>query len=96
MIPYYVINYNFNKKIFEPYEVMKYFIKKYNELETKPSDIRKFIEAQSLYRFWAKCEYEVVLTDWPCQRVFEKWDIHKQIMMNINIVVKIFKENLIN
>jgi hypothetical protein len=39
--------------------------------------------------FWSRCEWEIILMDWPCQRHEEKWDVHRQISMNIDIIVDI-------
>lgn len=92
-----VIIYNFNSKKFQPYDVMPYFINEYYETENKPisfSEFRKFIEDKSHYRYWSRCEYEIVLQSWPKGDIEQKWDIHKQIMMNINIITKILIENV--
>lgn len=59
-------------------------------------EFKKYITNQSMYQFWAGCEYEIILMDWPCQQKTEKWDIHEQIMMNIDLVTKVFMENIKN
>lgn len=91
-----VIWYNFNAKVFEPYDVMPYFVNRYNEVDTKPktySEFYNFIKKESMYMFHTRCQYEIVLSNWPGQDVSEKWDIHKQIMMNIDIITKILMDN---
>ena len=47
-----------------------------------------------MYQWWARCEYEIILSDWPCQKVEEKWDIYRQIMLNIDIITDVFIENI--
>ena len=47
------------------------------------------------YQFWSRCEYEIILIDWPCQQKHEKWDVYKQIMMNIDIVTDILYDEFL-
>ena len=95
IIPFNVIWYNFNAKKFEAYDIMPHLISVYKHKKKKPEDIEKFITEESMYKWWARCEYEIILKDWPCSTIKEKWDIHKQIMMNIDVVVQIFKANIL-
>ena len=95
--PFYVINYDINANEFKPYNVMRYFINEYNEAKEKPQtveDCKKFIKDHSMYQFWGRCEYEVVLHDWPCNKTEKKIDVHEQIMMNIDTVVDLFVQNI--
>jgi hypothetical protein len=97
MQPFYVINYNTNKQIFEPYNIMKHFISEYKKLKKKPKtieEIKEFIEKESVHTYWSRTEYEIILIDWPCQKHEEKWDIYKQILMNIDIIIDIFIKNI--
>ena len=43
-------------------------------------EFKKFVKDESMYQFWSRCEYEILLVDWPCKKISEKWDIYKQIM----------------
>jgi hypothetical protein len=119
-----VINFNFNAKRFEAYDVIPYFVREYHEQieryntakleleEAKTDDeikiaklnlhygkvpvtfdeFKEFVKSRAQYQFWSRCEYEIILVDWPCQKTEEKWDIYDQIMMNIDIVTKILME----
>lgn len=42
-----------------------------------------------MYQWWSRCEYEIILTDWPNQKKFEKWDVHEQVKMNIDIITEL-------
>lgn len=87
-----VINYDFNGNEFVPYDVLPYLRKCYEKKENKPKtfeEFKKFIEEESLYQFWSRCEYEIILHDWPNDSHHEKWDVYKQIMMNIDIITEI-------
>lgn len=90
-----VINWNPNKLKFEAYDVIPYFIQEYKNLKYKPQtfgEFKSFIESESHCQFWGRCQYEIILVDWPCQKTEEKWDVFEQIMMNINIVTNIVME----
>ena len=92
-----VIIYDINREKFEPYDVMGFFVDEYNEEENKPKtfdEFKEFVERKSMWRFWSRCEYEIILGDWPPSGVEEKWDIHRQIMMNIDIITEILMENV--
>ena len=94
---FYVIIYNINKRCFEPYEVMGYFIRCYKEAKVKPKtfeEFKEFIKEKSMYQFWSRCEYEIILKDWPCGTTEEKWDVYRQIMMNIDTVTDVFIKNI--
>ena len=80
---------------------MPYLIRTYNDKkdkkETLPEtfdEFKNFVKNESLYQFWARCEYEIILIDWPCQQKCEKWDVYKQIIMNLDIVTNVFIENI--
>lgn len=87
-----VIVFNFNTKKFEPYDVIPYLYKM--AIEKNPTDIKEFIKDESLYKWWSRCEYEIILSDWPPSGYEEKWDVYDQVMMNINIIVDIINEIL--
>lgn len=92
-----VIIHDFNGKTFVPYDIMSYLIKEYNELETKPStnkELRDFVEQKALYQWWSRCEYEIILVDWPNKSIAEKWDVYRQVMMNIDVIMDILIENI--
>ena len=96
-----VIIFDPNSKEFVKYDIMPYLIRTYNKRkerkETLPEtfdEFKSFVKSESQYQFWARCEYEIILIDWPCQKNYEKWDVHKQIMMNLDIVTKVFMENI--
>lgn len=93
MKPFNVIYFDSNKRKFIPYDIMPDLIKSYNR--AKPvTDIREFVNSALMRRFWARCEYEVILEDWPCQRVHSKIDIYWQAKQNFDLVVKVFEDNI--
>lgn len=106
MKPFYTIIYDCNRKRFEQYDVIPYLVNEYKELKKNKAlqkihplpktfdEFKVFIEHASMYQYWSRCEYEIILSCWPCQDVEEKWDIHRQIMMNLDIVTKIVMESI--
>lgn len=84
---FYVINENNGK--FEPYDIVPYLLEEYKATKNKPkifNEFKEFIRGKSMYMWWARCEYEIIISDWPGERKKEKWDIHKQVMMNIDTI----------
>lgn len=87
-----VIIYDFNDRKFEPYDIMPYLRKSYYDEDEKPStfeEFKNFILHKSMYQWWSRCEYEIILTDWPNQKKFEKWDVHEQVKMNIDTITEL-------
>lgn len=94
-----VINYDINRRKFKAYDIMPYLIECYKKEKKKPKtfeEFKDFIEKQSLYMYWSRCEYEIILVDWPCQKVEEKWDVYDQIMMNIDVITNIVMTECLN
>lgn len=93
-----VLFWDFNQDKLTYYDVLPYFRECYNECKKSErpktfDDFKTFIERKSLYRFWSRCEYEMICHGWPVRRNDYKLDIHEQIMMNIDIITEIlYKE----
>lgn len=99
-----VIIWDPNNKKFIPYNIIPYFVDTYKTRvanhKTHPrchwfkvpvtiEDFRLFVESEAQYQFWGRCEYEIILKDWPCGQKEEKIDIYEQILMNLNIITEI-------
>ena len=114
-----VINYDFNSKKVVSYNIIPYLLSRYEKEKNKPKTFDEFkecIKNWSMYQWWARCEYEIIVSPWPytlspserakeennveawkehwkkhlneCQKI----DIHYQVMMNLDIITKIFME----
>lgn len=92
-----VITYDCNRREFVPYNVIPYLVEVYNkeqpELESY-DDFKEFVRKESMYQFWGRCEYEIILVDWPCQKKEEKWDVYDQILMNLDTVTQLFIDSI--
>ena len=96
-----------NHKVFEPYDIIPYLVNAFQErvknykkypkndywkIPTNFEEFKEFIEKESQYQFWGRCEYEVILVDWPCLKTEKKIDVYWQIMMNIDLITEIVME----
>ena len=92
--PYKVISWDFNSDNIEYYDIMPFLIDSYKKIKkNKPKtfdEIKDFIINESRYRFWSRCEYEVIITGWPKQKREVKIDIFDQIMKNIDVITTHF------
>ena len=97
MKSFYVIVYDINRKTFVPYDVIPYLEKCYYEEINKPKtleEFKDFVKNQSKYQWWSRCEYEIILESWPKTNVNKKWDVHRQVMMNIDIITSMLMDNV--
>lgn len=97
--PFYVINFNVNNNFFEKYDVMPYLIECYKSTKKKDrpttlDEFKEFVKTKSMYMYWSRCQYEIVLVDWPCRRADKKIDVYWQIMNNFDLVVRLVMENV--
>ena len=71
-------------------------INKYFKVPKTLDEFKKFIENESRYQFWSRCEYEMICHGWPVQKNDYKLDVHEQVMMNINIIAEILYDEKVN
>lgn len=109
MKKYNVITWNFNRDNIDTYDIMPYLLRKFeedikrkknyiffkdNKIPETFEDYKYFVASASKYQFWARCEYEVIITGWPIQKNQRKIDVWYQIEQNLDIVTKVFMENI--
>ena len=104
--PFYVINEDINRNKFCHYDVIPYLIREYEKLKNEKKrreklpetfeEFKEFVKDESQYQFWSRCEYEIVLSPWVSRTPQEKIDVYWQIMMNHDIVTRIFMENVLD
>ena len=98
--PFYVINYDFNSKEFVKYNVMPYLMRSYDEVKRrkdKPTtfdEFKEFVRDKSLYMYWSRCQYEIILSDWPPSGKEKKIDVHWQLMNNWDLVTEVLMRNV--
>lgn len=92
-----VIMYDPNMKEFVPYNIIPYFIDCYQNSKNKPitkEQFKEFIKSESEYRFQFRCEYEIILADWPNQQIERKVDVYDQIIMNLDVITDVLMFNI--
>lgn len=86
--------------IFKPYDIMPYLMrcvkekKPKKDLPTAKEGFMEFVKNESMYMWWARCQYEIILVDWPGQTKSEKWDVHQQVMMNLELITETLLRNI--
>ena len=106
---FYVLNWDFNGDKIEHYDVLPYFRERYkykvknskkypNEAYWKVpktlDEFKTFVENESHYQFWSRCEYEMIIHGWPVKKNDYKIDIHEQVMMNLDTIAEILFNEL--
>lgn len=63
-----------------------------NDMPTTVEEFRRFIRNTAQYHWWSKCQYEVIVSSWPPGFGEDKIDVYDQVLHNLDIIVKLFKE----
>lgn len=93
---------NINQKKIEIYNIFSYygleesFKKIKEECNGNKSEFAEKVDRALVYRFWAKCEWEIILSDWPPSDKFnkEKIDVYDQVRLNWDIFIDYVWDNL--
>lgn len=69
--------------------------KKVIEESNTKDEFGEGIQRCLMYYFWSKCEWEIVLSDFPPYEKFkkEKIDVYDQVMLNWNVFIEYFWNN---
>ena len=75
--------------IFRHSGFVKYLCEIYQKELLSAVDFQEEVRRELQYHFWSKCEYEIVLTEWPSHEnlskdVREKIDVYDQITLNFD------------
>lgn len=94
MIEFNVLYWDFNKDKPSPYDILPYFREEYKKLKKKDRPVtreqwKEFITRKGMYMYWARCEYEVIVSQWPPTDKSYKLDIWKQIKANLDLIIEI-------
>lgn len=92
-----VIVEDINSKEFVPYDVMPYLVDQYKNAKTKPQsfdEFKVFVSKESMYQWWSRCEYEIILKSWPIGDIEKKIDVYQQVMMNIDLISEILMKEV--
>ena len=82
IVPYNIFtHYGFNE------DVKKIYKKHKNDFETFSEEVKTSL----MYHFWSKCEWEIILSDWPpssTSPIEKKVDVYDQVMLNWDIFIQ--------
>lgn len=97
MTQFNVLWWDFNKPEPTPYDVLPYFRREYESCKKKDRPVTKeqwkeFVEGKGSYMFWARAEYEIIVSQWPPTDKHKKVDIWQQIEPNIDLIVSLLME----
>ena len=99
-IPFYVIVDNVNRQDFEKHDVMPYFVRCYDDAKKRKKqpktyeEFKEFVKGNSMYMYWGRCEWELILKPWVGHSNERKVDVHWQLMHNLDLVTSILMLNL--
>lgn len=82
---------------FIPYDVIPYLYERYKKSKPKPKtheNLKAWIKNESMRQWWSRCEYEIIISDWPPSGKEEKWDVYKQIEMNLDLITSILEKEI--
>ncbi len=57
-------------------------------------EFEEFVFNVSRYTFMSRCEYEIIISDWPNQMKHIKVDVFQQIKMNLDLITKHFMNQI--
>ena len=82
---------------FVPYDIIPYLYDRYKNAFPKPKthkEMVEFVKSNSMYQWWSRCEYEIIISDWPPSGKEEKWDVYKQIKMNLDLITRVLEKEI--
>ena len=94
MTQFNVLWWDFNKPNPGPYDILPYFRDMYNRCKKSERPTTKeqwitFITRHGRYMYWARCEYEIIISQWPPTDKSCKIDIWDQIQNNLDLIAEI-------
>lgn len=93
-----VMIFDFTTKEVKPYDIIPYLAKCYQDEIDKPKtfdDFKQFVLNKGRYQWWARCEYEMVVTSFP-ETKYLKIDVFDQIKMNLRLITNILMKECLS
>lgn len=91
----------FNRREIAEYNIFNhgYFLEDCRQAAKKhrdnKDDFEEAVRRSLMYYFWSKCEWEIILSDWPPSGKFDdkKVSVYDQVMLNWEIFINYLWEN---
>ena len=94
-----VLIWDINARRLTTYDVLPYFRRAYEEKKktdrpTTREEWIKFVESAGKYMFWSRCEWEIIVSEWPPAKEDRsvKIDVWHQINNNLDLIVDILMD----
>lgn len=94
-----VLRWDMNRRVLTTYDVLPYFRRAYEEKKkadrpTTREEWIKFVESAGKYMFWSRCEWEIIVSEWPPAKEDRsvKIDVWHQINNNLDLIVDILMD----
>lgn len=94
MTEFNVLQWDFNESTPTPYNVLPYFRERYKSAKKADRPVTKkqwkeFITRWGKYMYWSRCEYEIIIKQWPPTDKSCKIDVWQQIEYNLDLIAEI-------
>lgn len=94
-----ILYFDFNKTHPEPYNVLPFFRREYQDCRKKDKPVTKeqwteFVKRKGQWRFWGDCNYEMIVSKWPPTEDKVKVSVWEQIEPNIDLIVDILMDEV--
>ena len=94
MLKWLVYNEDFNARCIREFDIFNHHsfredcIKNAKKNKDNKEEFIEALRRDLMYYFWSKCEWEIILSDWPPSgQVEKKIDVFDQVMLNFDVFV---------
>lgn len=94
-----VLVWDVNRKCLTAYDVLPYFRNEYEEKKKSQrpktrEEWEEFVTSKGRYMFWSRCEWEIIVSEWPPAKEDRsvKIDVWYQIKNNLDLIVDILMD----
>ena len=71
-----------------PYLVACYKDEKKNKRPKTFDEFKEFVKSKSMYMYWSRCEYEIIISDCPSNNHSKKIDIYWHLILYYSYIIK--------
>lgn len=91
---FFVLYWNINTNSLDKLDVLSYLEEWIKKRPKTKSELEIRINRESINHFWCKCEWEMIISNWPKQDRTKKIDVHHQITLNLEVITELLWQNL--
>lgn len=64
----------------------------YRKFPNNKTELKEFIDRSARYMWWSRCQYEILVSDWPSDSTKIKIDIYQQVKANLDIITNLLAD----